>query len=287
MAERLLHSPGDEQLLRSSLADLARRTGFPIVFGGFAHEGAVVVTQLLGNKGDSLRGLGVRAGSGLGGRTLLERRPRLTADYGASRSITHDYDQAVLAEGITTLMAIPVEVGDSVTAVLYGGLRARATIGTVSIDPSVAVASELAGRLSASATPVHSQPSPSVESERGLRVPQLEELRRLYADVRSMEASVVDPTLHAQFAEIGRRLVEIAHRDDGAEPDATATDRLTARESDVLSLVALGYGNAVVGATLGVTEATVKSYMNTVMRKLGASNRYEAVAVARRRMLLP
>lgn len=70
------------------------------MFGGFVQQDRMVLTQLLGNKGVSLRGLDVRMGSGLGGRTLLERRPRLTADCGASRAITHDYDQAALAEGI-------------------------------------------------------------------------------------------------------------------------------------------------------------------------------------------
>jgi DNA-binding CsgD family transcriptional regulator len=290
MSDLLVRTPGDEQLLRESLADLARRTGFPIVFGGFAQQDRVVLTQLLGNKGDSLRGLDVRMGSGLGGRTLLERRPRLTADYGASRAITHDYDQAVLAEGITTLMAIPVVVGSTVAAVLYGGLRTRATLGSVSIDPSLGVAKGLAAQLEhlSESAPITSRTPAHQTVTAAVRTSQLEELRCLYADVRGMESTVADPHGRAQLAEIGRRIVAIASGVPAVPLiEGDQRDRLTAREADVLSLVALGYANAAVGRTLSVTEATVKSYMNSVMRKLGTTNRFEAVAAARRRQLLP
>lgn len=59
--------------------------------------------------------------------------------------------------------------------------------------------------------------------------------------------------------------------------------RLTARERDVLRLVAEGRANKEIAAALGVTERTVKFHLTAIFQKLGAENRTEAVAVARER----
>lgn len=290
MYTRFSRSAGEENLLRGALADLARQTGFPIVFGGFAERDRVVITQLVGNKGKTLLNLNVQAGTGLGGRALMERRPRLTVDYGKSRVITHDYDQAVLAEGITMLLAVPVAVDGAVEAVLYGGLRSKAAIGSVSIDPSIGVATALSKGLSQLGEPTLAAGEWPVRtvSAGALSSSQIEELRRLYTEVRGLGIKFTDPELHTELAAIERRIAEIASgRDVFGQPVGVGGARLTAREVDVLSLVALGHANASVGRTLGIAEATVKSYMNSSMRKLGVSTRFEAVAAARRRVLLP
>lgn len=71
-------------------------------------------------------------------------------------------------------------------------------------------------------------------------------------------------------------------------PEAAAPAvRLTPRELDVLIQVATGASNAEVGERLGLTEATTQSYLQGAARKLGAQNRVEAVAQARRAGLLP
>lgn len=277
-------------LLRVALANLAQRTHFPIVFGGFAEKDHVIVSQLVGNRQHTLRGLAVRSGWGLGGRVLQEGRPRLTSNYQASRVITHDYDAPVLAEGINTLLAIPVMVGPSVRAVLYGGLRTSLSIGDVSIEPATKVAQELATALSSSAeaTPgtVDLEDYPLQGDQAGSA--RLEELRRLFADVRGITTRLTDPDLRAQLEAIECRITSIASGASAPRPTTPGgSNLLTAREIDVLSLVALGCTNATVGRTLGVTEATVKSYMNAAMRKLGAETRYEAVTLARRLRLLP
>ena len=64
------------------------------------------VTTIVGARTRSIDGLVVHASRGLGGRALVERRPRMTLDYRTSRSITHDYDRAILGEGIATLRAV-------------------------------------------------------------------------------------------------------------------------------------------------------------------------------------
>ncbi|WP_175494403.1 LuxR C-terminal-related transcriptional regulator [Herbiconiux ginsengi] len=294
-------NPADDRLLRQSLDELMRRTRFPVVFGGFAHEQRISISHLIGNERNSLRGLLVSEGSGLGGRVLAEARPRLTANYASSRAITHDYDRAVLTEGITTLLAIPVVASGHVLGVLYGGLRSHSTIGGVSIEPATMVAKELAIRLERrrrgeadthldASTPRRVAPADSPVSEPSptFTPAQTEELRSIYAEMRRISAQLHDPTVRSELELVERRLIGMAQVDDEPEqPDERAVAALlTARESDVLSQVALGHTNAAVAISLGLTESTVKSYLNQAMRKLGASTRFEALAIARRNHLL-
>ncbi len=53
---------------------------------------------------------------------------------------------------------------------------------------------------------------------------------------------------------------------------------LTARELEVLALLASGETNAAIGARLVISEGTVKSHVKHILRKLRASNRAEAVS---------
>ncbi len=56
---------------------------------------------------------------------------------------------------------------------------------------------------------------------------------------------------------------------------------LTARQVDVLRLLATGQSNKVIARDLGLSVSTVKVHLNTVFRALGARNRVEAVVRAR------
>lgn len=57
---------------------------------------------------------------------------------------------------------------------------------------------------------------------------------------------------------------------------------LTPREIEVLRLVARGEGNDAIARALHITERTVKFHLQNAYRKLGARNRTEAAALARR-----
>lgn len=57
---------------------------------------------------------------------------------------------------------------------------------------------------------------------------------------------------------------------------------LTARESEVLRLVATGATNAAIAVELSITERTVKAHVTRILAKLGAATRTEAVGKARR-----
>ena len=61
---------------------------------------------------------------------------------------------------------------------------------------------------------------------------------------------------------------------------------LTARERDVVRLVAAGHTNREIGDQLFISEKTVSVHVSNAMAKLGALSRYEAAAAAERQGLL-
>ncbi|MCK2218349.1 response regulator transcription factor [Actinomadura sp. ATCC 31491] len=78
---------------------------------------------------------------------------------------------------------------------------------------------------------------------------------------------------------VTRRLIEAYIRPAGPR-DVPALDGLTARESEVLTLVGQALSNAEIAERLSVSEATVKTHLNRAMTKLGLSSRAQAVALA-------
>jgi DNA-binding NarL/FixJ family response regulator len=79
---------------------------------------------------------------------------------------------------------------------------------------------------------------------------------------------------------VTRRLVEEFARRPGAEAAPPQLDELTARELEILRLVAGGRSNREVAAQLVVSEATVKSHFSRVLAKLGLRDRVQAVVFA-------
>ncbi len=65
-----------------------------------------------------------------------------------------------------------------------------------------------------------------------------------------------------------------------------AAENLTEREIEVLGLVAAGAGNREIAARLFISEGTVKTHLKSILGKLDATSRTEAVAIAGRRGLL-
>lgn len=63
-------------------------------------------------------------------------------------------------------------------------------------------------------------------------------------------------------------------------------DALTDREREVVQLVAAGFSNRDIADRLSITERTVKFHVSSILAKLGAKNRTEAVRLARDRGLL-
>ena len=83
----------------------------------------------------------------------------------------------------------------------------------------------------------------------------------------------------------------------GQAPSLRGTDRVTsrmpvapgvlsARQRQVLELLAEGVPARGIAATLGIAEATVRNHIRLILRKLGCHSQLEAVAVAFRLNLL-
>jgi DNA-binding NarL/FixJ family response regulator len=75
------------------------------------------------------------------------------------------------------------------------------------------------------------------------------------------------------------------HLDNQSNQLAEAAD-LTAREIEVLTLLAQGMSNKQIAAELTITERTSKFHVSSILSKLGAANRTEAVKIAAQRGLV-
>ncbi|MGH7729102.1 MAG: response regulator [Vulcanimicrobiaceae bacterium] len=71
----------------------------------------------------------------------------------------------------------------------------------------------------------------------------------------------------------------------GANAASGRSAELTKREREVLRLVAAGLANKAIAARLGIAERTAKYHVASIMAKLGAENRAQAVALAAQQRL--
>jgi DNA-binding NarL/FixJ family response regulator len=99
----------------------------------------------------------------------------------------------------------------------------------------------------------------------------------IFSAIRTVHAggSLLQPDVTARLLE------HIGRNDEGAR-----AEQLTPRELEVLGLISQGLQNSEIAAQLFVTERTVKFHVSSILAKLGADNRTEAVAVAARRGLI-
>ena len=91
----------------------------------------------------------------------------------------------------------------------------------------------------------------------------------------------VDPAIAVRLfsAEAARPPAALLDTAEGGE-------ELTPREVEVLSLLSEGIPNKTIARRLGISEHTVKFHVGSVLSKLGASSRTEAVTIAARRGLI-
>ncbi|MYU20003.1 helix-turn-helix transcriptional regulator, partial [Streptomyces sp. SID8361] len=126
----------------------------------------------------------------------------------------------------------------------------------------------------------------SLESVAGTDPAVWEEVREAHGDLRALAHRVPDPQLRAEILTACGRLAR-ATSGRGRERDRPHGADLSPREVDVLACVASGATNSAAAERLGLRPETVKSYLRSSMRKLGARTRLHAVVEARRAGLLP
>ncbi|MBF8285617.1 MAG: DNA-binding response regulator [Chloroflexi bacterium RBG_16_63_12] len=78
----------------------------------------------------------------------------------------------------------------------------------------------------------------------------------------------------------------LQHMSQQATERETSADSLTEREMEVLKLLAQGKTNKEIAAALVISERTVKFHVGSILSKLGAGNRTEAVTIAAQRGLV-
>lgn len=111
------------------------------------------------------------------------------------------------------------------------------------------------------------------------------------ARVRQQMNGTVDvvaeyPTLaSARASTLDVDAVMLAH-ETGDHTASIDAEPLTARETQVLELLAEGLSNKGIGRRLDISDQTVKFHVAAVIGKLGAANRTEAVRLAARRGLI-
>ncbi|MEA5361748.1 response regulator transcription factor [Amycolatopsis sp., V23-08] len=81
-------------------------------------------------------------------------------------------------------------------------------------------------------------------------------------------------------AAVSDRLVAALDGRPAPRAKAELPDGLTAREAEVLGLIARGLTNTEIAAELFIGEATVKTHINNAFAKIGARHRAEAVRYA-------
>jgi DNA-binding CsgD family transcriptional regulator len=200
-------------------------------------------------------------GVGVGGRCIELRKPVQVSDYVSARTITHEFDAAVRAEGLHAVFAVPFRIDGTVCGAVYGAARTPGWFGERALSAATGLAD------------VHAPEEATVADYR-------DRGEVAYADLRAILGTVDDPALRRRLAAVSDRLCK---RPRQSEPHID----LSPREIDVLASASLGRKNDEIAKELCLSVLTVKSYLKSAMAKLACHNRTEAVRLARRLGYLP
>jgi DNA-binding NarL/FixJ family response regulator len=264
----------DLELLRSAASRLRRERDVPLVFGGLRADHGVPVTVTMGGVTSDLATITIRPSLGLGGKTWLSRRPAYVRDYGSAPDITHEYDRQILGERITFLAVVPIVVRDDVRGLLYAGTRGHEPLSGAAMESLVAEARRVSGEMEIRDEVDRRVRLAHQVAAAGPETAELQRMRDAFAELRGIARDTHDPHTRERLESL------LAGPTD-------AQVRLTARQLDVISLVAAGRRNADIADRLGLAPETVKAYLRSAMTRLGARSRHEAVTAARRHGLLP
>ncbi|MGZ7497337.1 acetate metabolism transcriptional regulator RamA [Corynebacterium sp. ZY180755] len=272
----------DEDAIRSALASLKTATGIPVtMYASVQPDNRLQITQWVGLRTPALQNLIIEAGVGVGGRVLATRRPVGVSDYTRANVISHEMDSVIQDEGMHSIVAVPVIVTREVRGVLYVGVHSPVRLGDKVIEEVTMTARTLEQDLAVNAAARRTDGVRAGANKQGrlMNGAEWEQIRSTHSKLRMLANRIEQEDIRTELEELCDQMV--------APVRVKQTTKLSARELDVLSCVALGHTNVEAAEEMGIGAETVKSYLRSVMRKLGAHTRYEAVNAARRIGALP
>jgi DNA-binding CsgD family transcriptional regulator len=239
------------------------------------------ITHWVGLRTPALQNLIIEPGSGVGGRVVTTRRPVGVSDYTRANIISHENDRAIQDEGLHSIVAVPVIVNREIRGVLYVGVHSPVRLGDKVIEEVTMTARTLEQDLAVNSAMrrVEGGKPGVAKNGRVMNGAEWEQVRSTHSKLRMLANRVEDEALRKELEQLCDQMVSPVR--------VKQSTKLSARELDVLSCVALGHTNVEAAEEMGIGAETVKSYLRSVMRKLGAHTRYEAVNAARRIGALP
>ncbi|MEZ2122975.1 MULTISPECIES: acetate metabolism transcriptional regulator RamA [unclassified Corynebacterium] len=271
----------DEEAIRTALSSLRTATGIPVtMFATVLPDNRLQISAWVGLRTPALQNLIIDHGCGVGGRVVTTRRPVGVSDYTRANVISHEYDSVIQDEGLFSLVAVPVIVHREIRGVLYVGVHSPVRLGDKVIEEVTMTARTLEQELAINCAVRRSEGGRAgAKSGRIMNGAEWEQIRSTHSKLRMLANRVEDEALRLELEELCDQMVTPVR--------VKQTTKLSARELDVLACVALGHTNVEAAEEMGIGAETVKSYLRSVMRKLGAHTRYEAVNAARRIGALP
>lgn len=271
----------DDEAVRVALTSLRNATGIPVaMYATLLPDNRLQITQWLGLRTPALHNLVIPPGVGVGGRVVASRRPVGVSDYARATIISHENDKIIQDEGLYSLVAVPVIVRREIRGCLYVGVHSPVRLGDKVIEEVTMTARTLEQDLAInSAMRTAAGVKSGGKAGRVMNGAEWEQIRSTHSKLRMLTNRITDESLRRELEVLCDQMVSPVH--------VKQTTKLSARELDVLSCVALGHTNVEAAEEMGIGAETVKSYLRSVMRKLGAHTRYEAVNAARRIGALP
>lgn len=271
----------DDDAIRAALTTLKTATGIPVaMYGTLLADNRLQITQWIGLRTPALQELVIESGAGVGGRVVATRRAVGISDYTRANVISHEYDKQIQDEGLHSIVAVPVITQREIRGVLYVGVHSPVRLGDKVIEEVAMTARCLEQDLAVN-TALRQGDGARAGQKTGrvMNSAEWEQVRSTHSKLRMLANRVGDESLRKEIEQLCDQMVSPVR--------VKQTTKLSARELDVLSCVALGHTNVEAAAEMGIGAETVKSYLRSVMRKLGAHTRYEAVNAARRIGALP
>src|SRR3954468_11350417 len=151
--------------------------------------------HMRGHRAGTMDGLVTELGQGLGGKAFALGRPLTVADYARAPGITHQFDQAVAAEGLHAVFAVPVHVENELRDAVYGAVGRPLVLGDRFLRKAVDAvrAAVRVPRPDRTVTALRSEPDVLLA---------MDEVRELRAVLRAARSAVADPATRVRLDRI-------------------------------------------------------------------------------------